>query len=191
MMKIAFTFILLSMAIPDLHSQPLQINWQHCYGGSNYEMGRKILSYNNGFYLFGGTDSYDGDVTGNHGYVDYWLIKTDTSGNILWTKTYGGIGEEDGSDMKLTPDGGLILFGTTNTTSNYGQVTGNHGGYDFWVVKIDSLGNIEWSKCLGGSFDDEAYQIDLTQDGGYICIGYSLSNDGDIILRHAQPVKGG
>ena len=186
-MKFSITIILISLFISSLHSQPLQVNWQHCYGGSNYENGYTIVKSTNSFVLFCGTDSHDGDVTGYHGgYGDYWLIKSDTSGNILWTKTYGGVDEEDASDMKQTPDGGFILFGSTSTISVSGEVVGNHGGYDFWLVKIDSLGTIEWSKCLGGSCDDEAYKIDLTQDGGFICIGYSCSNDGDVTVNHGM-----
>lgn len=166
------------------YSQPLVINWQHCYGGSSNEYGTSIAKSTNGYVLFCGTDSQDGDVPGNHGGGDYWVIKTDFSGNILWSKTYGGSLDEIDSQMKQTYDGGYILLGYTD--SNDGDVTGNHGQYDYWVVKIDSLGNIEWSKCLGGSYVDFGYGIDIAKDSGYICNGYTGSNDGDVSGNHGQ-----
>ena len=160
------------------------MNWQHCYGGSNYEIGYKVVKVTNGFFLFSGTDSNDGDVSGNHGGGDYWCIKIDSIGNLLWSKTYGGVGDEISSDMKPTNDGGFILFGSTYTVSSTGEVIGNHGGSDFWLVKVDSIGNIEWSKCLGGSCNDVAYKVDLTKDNGFICVGYSCSNDGDVTMNY-------
>ena len=182
-MRLLILAILLTLCFPGLHSQPIKVNWQHCYGGSNFEIGYKNTKSTSGFILFCGTDSHDGDVTGFHGgYGDYWLVKTDTSGNIIWSKTYGGTDQEDASDMKETLDGGFILFG--DSFSNSGEVTGNHGGSDFWLVKVDSLGNIEWTRCLGGSCNEVGYKIDLAQDSGFICIGYSCSDDGDVTMNY-------
>ena len=166
------------------YSQPLVINWQHCYGGSNYESGTSAVKSIDGYVLFCGTDSRDGDVPVLHGSWDYWVIKTDFSGNILWSKTYGGSQANVDSQMKQTYDGGYIMIGYT--TSNDGQVQGNHGAADYWVVKIDSSGNIEWSKCLGGSSNDYPCWIDIAEDSGYICNGYTSSNNGDVNGNHGQ-----
>ena len=184
--KIACAIVFLIIFSQVLYSQPLRINWQQCYGGSNYECGYKIVQKSNGFFLFCGTNSNDGNVFGNHGASDYWLINTDSSGNILSGRTYGGIGDEESYDMKPTFDGGFILFGTTFTMATSGEVVGNHGGSDFWLVKIDSLENIEWSKCLCGSCGEQAYKLDIKQDGGYICIGYSCSQDGNVTANHGN-----
>lgn len=99
------------------YSQPLVINWQKCYGGSQYEYGTSVIKTSSGFFLLCGTDSQDGDVPGTHGQTDYWLIKIDDSSyhDILWSKTYGGSLDDVNSQMKGTYDGGNILFGITGS----------------------------------------------------------------------------
>ena len=107
------------------------------------------------------TNSNDGDVSGwhegydpNNGYAsaDYWLVKLDSLGNILWEKCFGGSGNDFGNGIILNQDGGYALAGSSN--SGDGDVTGNHvdsTGFtnDYWVVKTDSTGNLEWEKSLG------------------------------------------
>jgi hypothetical protein len=160
------------------------INWQQCYGGSDDDIGTRIAKAKDGYYLFGTTISLDGQVTGNHGISDYWVIKTDTMGNLLWSKTYGGSSYDELKQVKPTADGGFILFGESFSTD--GDVQGNHGGFDYWVVKIDSLGNLLWQKCLGGSYNELAGDFDTTPDSGFICIGAALSNDGDVTGNHGN-----
>jgi hypothetical protein len=187
-MKIRALSLLLFLLITFYHStgisQPLSINWQQCYGGNQNDFGDKIIKAYDGYYLLGGTSSADGNVPGNHGGYDFWLIHIDTAGNILWSKTYGGIGDELDKDIKRTPDGGFMLFGESTTISTSGQVTGNHGGYDFWLAKTDSIGNFEWGKCLGGSCNDIASQIIITPDSGYIFCGMTCSADGDVAMNY-------
>jgi hypothetical protein len=81
-----------------------------------------------------------------------------------------------------TSDGGYIIAGTS--TSNDGDVTGNHGGNDFWVIKLSREGVLQWQKCLGGSKKDQANNVQQTSDGGYIIAGTSASNDGDVKWNH-------
>lgn len=128
--------------------------------------------------IFGVTNSIDGDISYNHGMEDYWLLETDTSGNIIWEKTYGGSNSEYSENMIKSSDNGYIMFGFT--FSNDGDITNFHGGADYWVIKTDSTGNLEWEKCLGGSIGDAGMQIRNTVDSGYICAGYICSSDGDI-----------
>jgi len=162
------------------------IQWQKCLGGSNEDhFSGNYVHLSNGHILFaGGTSSNDGDVSGNHhpGNIDGWLVETDTIGNIVWQKCYGGSFNEGFDDIKSTPDGGFILVGPTG--SNDGDVSGNHafgiGVADVWVVKLDSLRNIVWQKCLGGSGVDDAWKIFLSPDGGYVIGGYTESWDGDV-----------
>ncbi|HEX3078829.1 MAG TPA: T9SS type A sorting domain-containing protein, partial [Puia sp.] len=86
--------------------------------------------------------------------------------------------------IQLTSDFGFVVAGYT--LSNDSQVTGNHGGYDYWVVKLDSLGNLEWQKCLGGTGSDEPYAVQQTADNGYIVAGFSDSEDGNVSGNHGS-----
>ena len=94
----------------------------------------------------------------------------------------GGSYQDDVNSKKQTSDGGYIIAGLTD--SNDGDVSGNHGDYDSWVVKLSSSGAIQWQKCLGGSDYDGASSIQQTSDGGYIVAGGTMSNDGDVSGNH-------
>ncbi|WP_165764499.1 T9SS type A sorting domain-containing protein [Flavobacterium aurantiibacter] len=116
---------------------------------------------------------------------DYWIAKLDSNGNFLWDKIYGGSADDLATDVKQTPDGGFIVCGYTS--SNDLDVTGNHfsevqNGYlsDYWIVKLDSSGNIEWQKCYGSTGNDEAHSILIDSDGNYVVAGYSSVEDGDV-----------
>ncbi len=132
----------------------------------------------------GGTFSNDGDVSGNHGIVDSWIVKLNSSGDIIWQKCFGGTDDDVAFSIQQTSDGGFIVAGYTS--SNDGDVSGNHGGGDYWVVKLDSSGTIQWQKCLGGTDNDEAKSIQQTSDGGYIVAGETWSNDGDVSGNHGN-----
>lgn len=155
------------------------IEWQKNYGGVQCEYITSIKQTVDGGYIFAGTTySNDGDVSGNHGGSDYWIVKINSLGTIEWQKTYGGSGNETGSDIQQTNDNGYIISGYTY--SNNGEITGNHGIADFWIVKTNSTGVIEWQKTLGGSYMDTASKIINTIDGGYVIAGLTTSNDGDV-----------
>jgi hypothetical protein len=177
-------FLLLLFCISANHTQAqIAIEWQKCLGGTNIDEGKSVVQTKDGGYVVAGyTWSFDGDVTGNHGTVDYWVVKLDGSGNMLWQQCYGGASNDVARSILETIDGGYVVFGNTN--SNNGQVTGNHGGGDCWVVKLDSLGILQWQKCLGGILGDFAGSIKQTNDGGYVLAGYTNSNDGDVSGNH-------
>jgi len=158
------------------------IQWQKTLGGSNWDQGVSICqTTDGGSVLVSYSPSTDGNVTGNHGDGDYWVVKLDNSGNIQWQKSLGGSGYDYPYDIQQTSDGGYIVAGRTQ--SNNGDVTGYHGSVysDFWVVKLDANGNIQWQKTIGGNSEDIAYSIKQTSDGGYIVAGQSSSTDGDAI----------
>jgi hypothetical protein len=161
--------------------------WQKCLGGSRGDYASSIQQTSDGGYIVAGyTQSSDGDVSGNHGFYDGWVVKLDTSGNLLWQKCLGGSDWWDVfNDIQKTSDGGYIVAGRTD--SNDGDVSGNHGSGDGWVVKLDASGNLLWQKCLGGSDEDYARSIQQTSDGGYIVVGYTTSNDGDVSGHHGNP----
>ncbi len=156
--------------------------WENNLGGSGFDILKSIRqTLDGGFIVAGSSGSNDHDVTGNHGFYDFWVIKMNLSGYIEWQKVLGGSSRDDANFIQQTNDGGYIVVG--NTSSNDGDVSGNHNEYvwdDYWVVKLDSFGNIEWQKCFGGSDDDYAHSVTQTTDGGYVVAGSSYSNDGDI-----------
>ncbi|WP_294818340.1 gliding motility-associated C-terminal domain-containing protein [uncultured Flavobacterium sp.] len=166
------------------------IVWQHSYGGSDDELSKRISKApGGGYFIAGETYSHDGDVGGNHNnsgyYTDWWILKIDEAGTIIWEKNLGGASNEVIYDGFATPDGGYIALGTT--TSSDGDVVGAHNatGYtsDGWVVKLDTAGNIEWSKCYGGFGGTALIGIDITPDGGYVMVGETEALGGDVPLR--------
>jgi hypothetical protein len=174
-----------------------KLKWTKFYGGTQEYASSMHQTKDGGFILTGTSYSISGQVTGHHGDAttsDFWVVKTDTVGDIQWQKSYGGSANETATTITPTNDGGYILAG--HSQSNDGDVTGHHGtsclfnGYcnDIWIVKIDSDGNIQWQKSLGGTDEDEAADVQQTTDGGYIVAGSVKSNDGDVIGTHPGPV---
>ncbi|MDX9705524.1 MAG: T9SS type A sorting domain-containing protein [Weeksellaceae bacterium] len=161
------------------------IEWQKSLGGSDVDYAYSIQQTTDGGYIVAGRSySNDGDVSGNHGFSDYWIVKLDSTGNTQWQKSLGGSYADYAKSIQQTTDGGYIVAGAAS--SNDGDVSGNLGGYDYWVVKLDKSGSMEWQKSLGGSSNDYATSIQQTTDGGYIVAGYSESNDGDVIGNHGD-----
>ncbi len=159
------------------------LQWQKCFGGLSNDQADSIQPTPDGGYIMAGsTQSTNGDVTGNHGIVDAWIVKLSATGNLEWQKTLGGTNQERVYSIQTTTDGGYIVAGYTNSIN--GDVTGNHGGYDAWVVKLSVTGIVEWQKCLGGTIDDKAFSIQLTTDGGYFITGYTASPNGDVTGVH-------
>ena len=168
------------------------IQWQKSLGGSGNDNAQSICQTVDGGYIVAGySTSDDGDVSGNHNNIndavgDAWVVKLEASGNIVWQKCLGGSANDFAKSIRQTADGGYIVAG--GTTSNDGDVSNYHGAYanvgDAWVVKLDASGNIQWQKCLGGTYDEVANSIQQTADGGFIVAGFSNSNDGDVSGRH-------
>jgi len=140
--------------------------WTRTYGGNNSEGCKSVQQTSDGGYIIAGsTESY------GLGEMDAWLIKTDSSGDTLWTKTYGGDSDDRCLSVCQTSDGGYIL---TGSTSSYGA-----GGADVWLVKADTSGRMVWGKTYGGSGYDRGKSVEQITDGGYIIVGYNKSiNDG-------------
>ncbi len=140
-------------------------------GGSNNDSFQSVVKTNDdGYAAFGFTQSNDGDITDKPviGY-DYWLVKYDSNDQMLWSKTFGGTGDDRGNTLIATNDNGFLLIGASR--SNDEDVTTNFGADDFWIVKLDALGNITWEKTFGFSGFDRAYSAIQTNDGGYLITG--------------------
>ena len=157
--------------------------WKNCYGGPLSETAESIIEAGDGGFIFAGWAEADGgDVSGSHGGGDFWIVKLNSAGILQWQKCLGGSGPEVPGGIQKTNDNGFIIAGDAD--SNDGDVSGGHGAGDFWIVKIDSIGNIQWQKCLGGSDADVAYEVRQTPDSGFVAIGYTRSNDGDVSGLH-------
>lgn len=159
--------------------------WQKCLGGTNHDFAYSVhQTADSGYVVAGSSRSDDGDLTVNYGFSDCWLVKLDSGGDIEWQKSFGGTVGEGMTSVKQTSDGGYVLAGWTLSVD--GDVTGNHGGNDYWVVRLDSNGDLKWQKCFGGSNYDDAQSVQQTIDGGFVIAGTSFSNDGDVTANHGS-----
>ncbi|KKR02516.1 MAG: hypothetical protein UT30_C0052G0003 [Candidatus Uhrbacteria bacterium GW2011_GWF2_39_13] len=105
-------------------------------------------------------------IIGNGG-KDIYLIKSDSLGNEIWNKTYGGTADDTASSVNVTSDGNLIITGMTESFGSEGK--------EVWLFKTDTDGNVLWEHTFGGSGDDVANSVQQTADGGYILAGYTDS----------------
>ncbi len=138
------------------------VEWETRYGGQKGENGYKILPTADGGYIIGGDTLSYGAGNG-----DLWLIKINSTGSIEWQKVYGGSSYDYFENLITTSDGGYLLMGITQS---FGA-----GGYDIWLLKIDSSGNITWQKTYGSSEYDYGKAIIETSDG-YIVLGHTKAN---------------
>jgi len=159
--------------------------WQKILGGSTTEYAYAVVQTTDGGIIVAGqTDSNDGDVSGNHGLSDGWLVKLDKDGNLVWTKAIGGSSAEFIMGLTALADGGVMGAGWGYSTD--GNRSGGHGSSDFWVFRMDADGNVIWSKSFGGYYDDHADAITSLKYGQFAVFGYTYSNDGDVSGNHGS-----
>jgi hypothetical protein len=157
--------------------------WEKTYGGSGSDFAYYILqSADSGYIVAGISTSTDGDLTENKGLDDVWVLKLDATGNIEWQRSLGGSNYDDAYSVIETPGGGFVF--AARSASSDGDVSTNHGGYDYWIFKLDGVGNLMWEKSFGGTHDDKAHSIDIAAANGFIISGYSDSDDGDLTENH-------
>lgn len=167
------------LATSGCETTPAKNTFQKMYGGSNSEGARSIQQTSDGGYIVAGYS----DVTDN-GMDDFYIIKLDSNGNVIWENTYGGSGIDFANSIQQTDDGGYIVAGWSSSPDISGVT--NHGGADAYTIKLDSTGKVEWQKMFGGSNDDYANSIRQTSDGGYIVAGYSSSTDISGVINHGD-----
>jgi len=170
--------ILLANACLKSIAQPV-IKVQKTIGGSFFDDLRSMYLTKDGGLIVGGSSESDssGDKTeDNTGIIDYWLVKLNKKGKIQWDKTIGGSYDDQLSCIQQTSDGGYILGGSSESNRSGQKSENSKGSYDYWVVKLDRSGNIEWDKTIGGSDYDALACLEQTCDGGYILGGQSFSN---------------
>lgn len=141
------------------------MEWNQTYGGVLNDYARALIETKNGGYVIAG------------GLWNFWLVKTDAYGNMEWNQTYGGAGTDRAYSVVETSDGGYALAGST---WSFGA-----GKDDFWLVKTDRYGNLEWNRTYGGARSDSASSFVVTSDGGFALAGDTFlinSSDPDFLL---------
>lgn len=155
------------------------ITWQNTIGGTGGDWLCSVAQCSDSGYIIGGTSSSDisGDKTENsRGGNDYWILKLDTTGNILWQKTIGGNQEDVLGNVYEVSDGGFILGGDSDSGISGDKTEASMGLRDYWIVKLDSIGNIHWQNAIGGNSVDMFGFLNLASDGGYYLCGGSYSD---------------
>ncbi len=162
------------------------IRWQKCIGGAEFELINKMcLDSAGNIIIVGYTASNDGDIAGNHGMNDVWIVKMDTAaGNLLSSKVYGGPGDDYGLFLLKNADAGITFSGYSDATG--GDVTGNHGNFDYWLLKTDQQGNIIWENSYGGTGSDRNNGINAACGDGVLIFGQSNSTNGDVTGNQGQ-----
>ncbi len=161
------------------------VEYVKTFGGSGEDEAIAVVQANDGGYVIAGsTTSTDGDITDKTTTdADYWILKVNADGNKIWSKTYGGTMPDKATSIRKTSDGGYIVSG--HSRSSDGDVGGNEGFHDYWIVKLNSAGDIQWETNFGFSGSDQALNIIQTSDGGYFATGFldvtasgGMGNDG-------------
>ena len=158
-------------------SQSLEKEWAKFYGGSQDDGTNSscIQKTNDGGYILAtNSNSSDGDLSGNQGSYDIWIIKISVTGAIEWQKSIGNNGYEFVYSIQQTNDGGYIAAGESQIPKN------------FLIIKLSSIGNIEWQKSIGGGSDTSAKSIRQTTDGGFIVAGTASINGEEITDIHGM-----
>ena len=160
---------------------PLVKQWDARFGGKQNDIVSAFQETADGGFIIGGSSM--SVVSGNktqptQGGFDYWIVKTDAAGTLQWEKDYGGSLPEDFRDLQQTRDHGYILAGYTDSPVSGDKTQPVWGSTDFWIVRLDSLGNKIWDRDFGGTSVDNLYSVQQTSDGGFILGGSSQSQAG-------------
>jgi uncharacterized delta-60 repeat protein len=138
------------------------VSWQKTFGGAATDNSSAVEQTTDGGYIVSGNTYSFGA-----GSYDFWLLKLDSNGNVVWQKTYGGARLDISYSVIQTTDNGYLLSGYTNS---FGA-----GASDVWILKLDSNGNVNWQKTYGGADDDLTISIQLVSDGGFVAAGHTAS----------------
>ena len=161
------------------------IVWSRFYGGTFTDSPTGIKeTLNDGLISVGGSDSNDVDISNNKGSYDFWIVKSNLNGDIVWEKSFGGSEIDEARDIISDGNGNHIVVG--DTRSNDQDVAFNNGAADLWAIKISNSGELLWNTSIGGSNFDVARSISTTFNNEFIIAGSSRSSNGDVSKNQGQ-----
>ena len=134
------------------------MEWNQTYGGAGDDYAYSLVQSSDGGYALAGYSYSFSD-----GYNNFWLVKTDSNGNMLWSQTYDGGSDSEASSLIQTSDGGYAVAGSIQSNSGEAE----------WLVKTDATGNAQWNQTYTVSGDNYATSLIQTSDGGYAVAGYT------------------
>jgi len=181
-MKWLYTFIALTFQFSSLMAQDFEIGWQNTIGGGSSESVRSVYPTSDGGCILAGRSFSDAsgdkseDRIGDFGEQDMWVVKLDSQGVIEWENTIGGDQSDAAYSVLQTSDGGYIIGGDSASDISGDKTEDRIGAKDYWVVKLNSSGVVEWDRTIGGTLDENFTSLDITDDGGFIIGGSSMSN---------------
>ena len=168
--------------------------WEKTYGSNGDDECYSIVEADNGDFLLAGISfgsGFDKSST-SFGNYDYWLMRLDSSGNKIWDKTYGGSGEDECYDLVKLPNDFYVLVGESHSTISGNKTSARIGGSDFWVVKVNGNGTKVWDKAYGAISDDYGKTIAVNEAGDLYLGGYSgLGNYGNPSGDRTEKSNGG
>jgi hypothetical protein len=184
-----FSYLMVLCAF-QVHSQTIQIDWDNTIGGNCGDCARNIIRLSDGGFVIVGIScsevSYDKTEPpfGGAPDMDVWVLRTDAQSEIIWQRTIGGTSQESGTSVIETSDGGFLIGALSQSGVSGLKTESNRGGYDYWVIKLDASGNIEWDKTIGGAGHEDLRFALETPDGGFLLAGHSdsylISGDKDV-----------
>ena len=177
-----FLLLIIPILSASLGFAQVSIDWQKTYGGSEDDDFGGIIAGPFGGYVFcGNSESSDGDLNGNNGFDDFWVAGINANQQIIWQRNYGGSDNDYCHDLMYNNDSEIVLAG--GTYSFDGDVAANIGQQDVWLMELNLVINtpvINWKSTLGGSSSDNAFDMALSNDNGYVVVGTTNSNDFDV-----------
>ena len=171
-----------------------EILWERSFGFSGHDHSYDVLQTADGGFFFAGFldvqssqglgDTGKGDLLTRHGVGEYWGTKLDADGNLQWQHYFGGSNNDRAYSSALTSSGDILMTGFSESTDS--DISLTKGSYDFWVVKLDALGNFIWERSFGGTGIDVSYDIERTLDDQFVIAGHTFSVDTDISGNHGN-----
>ena len=159
--------------------------WSKYYGGTFTDTPYDVIeTEDNGYIIVGSSDSADVDISSSQGTYDFWVIKINSTGTMVWEKSFGGSEIDEAFSIIKSSDGNYVIVG--DTRSNDKNVSHNNGASDLWIIKISPSGNLLWEKTFGGTSFDAGRSISNTSDNGFLISGSSRSMDGDLTTNQGQ-----